>query len=158
MSEGAPYGNKHAAKKMTPEQRQKAYHNFCDHLAEGYSIASWHFDEDGVKLSYKTMLTYMKDEDEFPPIHKEIADAKSLKHWEKIVYDSARGINKEANTASLQMVMRNKFAWDKYTDRQPSDIGEIGKTVNSLLEQITNTQRIGFTTVEINTNRDDQAF
>lgn len=150
-----PYGNKNALKPLTPEQRQKAYHSFCDHIGEGYSMAAWYFEDEDVKISHRTMLNYMKDEVEFPPIHKEIAEAKSLKHWEKIVYDSARGINKEANTASLQMVMRNKFSWDKYTDRQPSDIGEIGNTVNKLFDQITNTQRLGFATVEIRSDQDD---
>lgn len=155
MVMGAPYGNKFAAKRLSPEQRQKAYYSFCDHIAEGYSINAWHFEDGEFKLSYKSMLTYIKDEDEFPPIHKEIAEAKSLKHWEKIVYDSARGINKEANTASLQMVMRNKFGWDKYTDRQPSDIGEVSNTVNKLFEQIAGYQRIGFTTVEVTPSRED---
>jgi hypothetical protein len=56
---------------------------------------------------------------EFPPIQREISESKGQKYWEQVVMDSACGINKDANTASLQMLMRNKYSWDK------NDVSEV---------------------------------
>ena len=51
--------------------------------------------------------------EEFDPALREIAHAESYKVWEKIVSDSATGNNPQANPASINMVMRNKFGWDR---------------------------------------------
>ena len=60
----------------------------------------------------------------FDPIQIESAKSKGYNLWEQVVEDSAEGKNKDANTASLQMLMRNKFSWDKEekgSDNKPSD-------------------------------------
>lgn len=41
------------------------------------------------------------------------AEAERYKLWFTNVSESALGTNKDANTASLQMIMRNMFGWDK---------------------------------------------
>ena len=59
------------------------------------------------------MLTYIKNNPiEFDSVSKQIAHIKGFNVWEDVAEKSAKGKNK-ANTASLQMVMRNKFGWDK---------------------------------------------
>jgi len=136
-------GNQYGIKIKDPALRQQAYKSFCEHIAKGYCIESWHFEHPEATLSYKTMLKYIKDEDEFPPIHKEIAEAKSLKAWEDIVYSSAKGENKKANTASLQMIMRNKFGWDKPTDKQPIESTEVVANFEKMQEQLTTLQKSG---------------
>ena len=106
-------GNKHGLALKDPDVRQKAYKNFCDHIAKGKSIKSWWYEEDDVSCHWQTMLNYLKDTNEFDPIKKLIAESKGFAKWENLVEDSASGKNKDASTASLQMVMRNKYGWDK---------------------------------------------
>ena len=61
----------------------------------------------------ETIEKYILDDKEFDPLQKRKAEAQGYAYWEQVVEDSAKGANKDANTASLQMVMRNKFGWDK---------------------------------------------
>lgn len=108
-------GNQNGLALKNPSIRQKAYQSFCAHRAKGKDVKSWWYeDKEGNKCTWMTMLTYMKDNPmEFEPIHREIAESKGYEHWENVVAESAIGKNKKANTASLQMIMRNKYGWDK---------------------------------------------
>lgn len=108
-----PPGNQHAKKLTTPELRDLAYKQYCDHLARGKSKKSWCFEHPNLTLTWNTMEKYLEDTSEFDPLKKEVAQIKGYYKWESIAEDSASGANKDANTASLQMVMRNKFGWDK---------------------------------------------
>ena len=110
---GAPTGNKNAVKLRTPELRQQAYREFCAHLANGRSPRSFTFEHPDFTITGQTVERMIRDDVEFPPIHKEIAEAKGFGYWEGVVIDSATGKNRFANTASLQMIMRNKFGWDR---------------------------------------------
>jgi hypothetical protein len=106
-------GNQLAKKLDTPELRKWAYESYCAHLAKGKSKKSWNL-KTPVTLTWETMEKYIKDDpNEFDPTHKELAISDGFAIWEQVVEDSAIGKNKEANTASLQMLMRNKFSWDK---------------------------------------------
>ncbi len=108
------FGNTEQAKNWSPERRQKAYQSFCAHIADGYCQESWYYTCEDGSLTWRTMLTWMQQNPhEFHPEHKEAAYSHAMKPWEDVVYTSATGDNQKANTASLQMVMRNKFGWDK---------------------------------------------
>ena len=120
MAGGGPIGNTKGLALKDPEMRQRAYKSFCEHLAQGKSIKSWWFEEGNNSCTYKTILEYIKDKEEFPSIHKEIAECKGFNYWETIVAESAIGKNRESNTACLQMLMRNKFGWDKDTTKNQS--------------------------------------
>jgi len=109
----APKGNTYGMAIKDPEIRQKAYLSFCDHLSKGKNIKSWWFEEGDIACTWATMLSYIKDEREFNPIKRLVAESQGYNKWENIAEQSADGTNKNANTASLQMVMRNKFGWDK---------------------------------------------
>jgi hypothetical protein len=113
-------GNQYNLALKTPEIRQKAYKLFCEHLANGYSVKSWWYeDNEGNACTWETMISYLqKFPDEFSPIQKKIAETKGYMFWENTVKDSATGKNKDASTASLQMVMRNKYGWDKDESKQ----------------------------------------
>lgn len=115
FSPGAPQGNQYGLALKDPSVRQKAYKLFCDHLAKGKSIKSWWYeDNEGNECVWATMLSYIKNNPaEFDSIKKEIAETKGYYLWESIAEESAEGKNKRANTASLQMIMRNKYGWDK---------------------------------------------
>ncbi len=60
------------------------------------------------------MLSYNENNpEEFPSIKRFIAETKGKKYYEGVCRASANGDNQKANTASLQMIMRNKYGWDK---------------------------------------------
>jgi hypothetical protein len=110
---GAPFGNQNNKKLTTDELKKAAYDSFCKHIAEGKSIKSWYFEHPNLTITYKTMLNYIEAEPvNFPPIHREVAESKSLEVWEAIGTDM---LNSERRTqpAIYQMFMRNKFGWDK---------------------------------------------
>ena len=110
---GAPKGNKNGLKLKDGDVRQKAYQDYCDHLAKGKTKRSWYFEHKDLTCTWETFEKYIKDNVEFDPIKMKIAKSKGLSVWEQHVEDAALGVNEKANTASLQMAMRNKFGWDK---------------------------------------------
>jgi hypothetical protein len=106
-------GNKNGLKLKIPQIRQQAYEQYCAHLAKGKSQESFYFDHPDFDVTYKTMNKYiLENPGEFPAIKKEKAQCQSFAHWENIIEDMIHG-NKKAETALIQMVMRNKFGWDK---------------------------------------------
>lgn len=116
-------GNQNGVKIKDPDLRQKAYKQFCEWLAKGKSPRSFTFIEGALMCTGKTVESYIKEYPaEFPPIHKEVAFANGYAIWEQVVEDSATGKNQRANTASLQMTMRNKYLWD--TKEHVSNIEE----------------------------------
>lgn len=132
---GAPYGNKFRQNLNTPELRQQAYKSYCEHLASGKGKKSWHMTYP-VSLTWESMEKYIRDyPDELDPIHKKIAESKGYAYWESVVEDSAAGKNKDANTATLQMLMRNKYRWDRY-DTQELEQTEVLITQETLLMQL----------------------
>lgn len=113
MAGGKP-GNKNGLKIKDQDLRQKAYKQYCEWLSQGKSGRSFTFVEGDLMCTGQTIQHYMASNPiEFPPIYKEIAESKGMAKWEQVVSDSAEGKNKDANTASLQMLMRNKYGWDK---------------------------------------------
>lgn len=126
-------GNQYAKKLVTPELRREAYEQYCQHVSEGYSRKSFTFHKGDFKVTWETIDKYMQESpEEFPPIHMQFAKAQGYKHWEKVVSESAIGKNLKANTASLQMIMRNKFDWDKETKSQNTNEAEVRSLMNKL--------------------------
>ena len=109
-----PLGNTYAKKLITNELKKEVFDSYLAHLAKGKSKKSWWFDNGEVSITWETMDNYIRDEsDVFSSVKINIAKSQGYNVWEQVAEDSAKGINKDANTASLQMVMRNKFGWDK---------------------------------------------
>jgi len=126
-----PKGNKFGLKLKEPDLRQKAYHQYCEWIARGKSQKSFTFVEGDLMCTYRTIESYMKENaNEFPAIQMEIAKSRGYQRWEQVVEDSAEGHNKDANTASLQMLMRNKFDWDKVDSSAASSPKEFDATLN----------------------------
>ncbi len=130
MSGGAPEGNQNRLALKTPEIRQKAYDLFCAHRAKGKDVKSWWYkDEEGNACTWETMLKYIKENPvEFDPLKRKLAECQGYQIWESIAEESAKGENK-ANTPSLQMVMRNKFGWDK-EEKNPSQGNQTVQVIN----------------------------
>lgn len=134
---GAPKGNKNAKKLKTPELREKAYEQYCAHLAKGKSSRSFTFVEGDLMLTGKSMENYINDNPiDFPIIKKEIAFAQGFAYWEEIVENTGKGIDKNASLPALQMIMRNKYDWDK-EDKSKESTNE--PLVRKLFEAISKT-------------------
>ena len=107
-------GNQNSVAIKDPDIRKKAYKQYCDHIASGLSKVNFYFEHPDLTCTYATLEKYIAENpSDFDPIHREIAEAKSYQKFETACIESALGDNPEANTASLQMIMRNKFKWDK---------------------------------------------
>lgn len=122
-------GNKIGIKLKDKKIRQEGYLSYCAHIARGKSKKSWYFEHPDHSCTWQTMEKYILDEAEFNPIHKEIAWSKGYAKWEQVVEDSAEGKNKDANTASLQMLMRNKYEWDKENSVQKETTEPLVKAI-----------------------------
>lgn len=114
---GAPLKNQSAKKFPKLKERgilKEIYDSYCQHIAQGYSKNSWYWEGKGHFLTSETLEKYFLEfPEDFPSMKRTIAHAKSYFFWESAVRSSALGENEKANTASLQMIMRNKFNWDK---------------------------------------------
>lgn len=110
----ASLGNTFAKKLITEELKLQVFDSYLSHLAKGKSKKSWWFDNGQVTITWQCMESYIKNEPEvFDSLQIERAKSNGYQIWEQVVEDSAKGLNRDANTASLQMLMRNKFNWDK---------------------------------------------
>jgi hypothetical protein len=137
----APLGNKNGVALKDPEIRQLAFKSYCDHLAKGKSIHSWYFEHGDYQCCYKTFKKYLENTLEFPPLKLDCAYAKGYAEWEQIAEESAKGINTRANTASLQMVLRNKFGWDKQEKEINVDVN-FNKLFESMMIQLRTAQSL----------------
>lgn len=121
-------GNKSGIALKDKEIRKIAFKEYCDHIASGRSKKTWRFRNPLYKdyhCCWRTMERYMKENPtEFQLIHREKAEIDGYYYWETVVADSAVGNNEKANTASLQMIMRNKFGWDKKEENTAEEIKE----------------------------------
>ena len=107
-------GNQSAKKLKTPALKKQAYEQYCAWIALGNSKESWTFKHKEMSLTSKTMEKYIREsESDFPSIHKEMAQAASLKIWEDRGLTMMLGRLEKCQPAIFQMFMRNKFGWDK---------------------------------------------
>lgn len=139
---GAPLGNKNALKLRDPEVRQLAYQKYCAHLAKGKMKQSFVFRHEQLICTWETIDKYLEDEIEFPPLKKRAAIAEGLGIWEQEVEDAAIGVNEKASIPGLQMLMRNKFGWDKEDKSKQAEIAPAAeKAANSMISMIQTEQQ-----------------
>jgi len=124
-------GNKNGTKIKDPDIRQEAYRQYCEHLAKGKSKRSWCFEHPELTCTWETFEKYLENEIEFDPIKMKVALVRGFNKWEQIAEEGASGDNEKVNTACLQMVMRNKFGWDK---PQANTTVVIGETIDSRIK------------------------
>ena len=111
----APIGNTSGTALKDPDERQRAYKNYCAHLAEGYPKAAWSYRNGEYHCTYQTIESYMKINPlEFDPFLKEEAHSNSYKDW----FDQGRDLSggKVMGNPSPQTwatIMRNMFSWDR---------------------------------------------
>lgn len=111
-------GNKYGLKLKDPDVRQEAYEAYCAWLARGKTHKSFTFVKDNLSCTSETIKKYIKDNpSEFDPIKEKIAYSKGLELWEEFCEKSAQKKEKH-DTASLNMIMRNKYGWDKRDEEE----------------------------------------
>lgn len=138
----AKIGNNYSKKLKTDELKAEAYRQYCQHISEGYNKKSWCFEHPELTLTWESMEKYIKEsEQDFDPIKKKIAESKGLRYWDSLIRDSASGRNAKANTATIQMVMRNKYGWDKVENRQDDNVSEVLIAQERLMIQLTTAQK-----------------
>ena len=109
----APKGNQYNKKLKTADEREIAYKSYCDWIASGKSNKSWCYESDTLTLSYKCMETHIKEHPEdFPPLKRATAISKGLSVWEDMGKDMMTS-KERCQPAIYQIMMRNKFGWDK---------------------------------------------
>lgn len=118
MSE-AKQGNQHALKLKTEEAQHVAYNVYCQWIASGRSKQGFvldYEDEDGNKkfVTWQTLEIYIKDRRfDLDPSHKERAENLAFQVWEALGIEMMKGMVEKCQPAIFQMMMRNKFGWDK---------------------------------------------
>jgi len=130
---GVNKGNQFARKLTTPELKQEAYRQYCEHLSKGYPKQAWWFEHPDMTICWKTMENYIKEfPSEFPLTHEKISISKGLKGWiDKGI--SMIDSNGKGNAAIFQIMMRNIYGWDKETQEEKVDRE---KQEKSMLEQL----------------------
>ena len=128
--------NRIAKKLSTDELKHIAFDSYLTHLSKGKSKKSWCFEHPDFNLSWETMDKYIREDPTvFDPLKIQQAKSKGYLHWEQVVEDSADGRNKNANTASLQMLMRNKFGWDKEDQSNKTTEQSLAEKLVNLLDK-----------------------
>lgn len=130
-------GNQTAKKLTTDELKKLAYEQYCEHIASGRSKKTWCLEHEDMTLTWQTMEKYIQeDQAVFNPLKKQIAEIKSYHTWETVVQDKAKGKNTKADTATLQMVMRNKFGWDKADQAETNNNADIERLYSAWSTQL----------------------
>lgn len=108
-------GNNNREKLTTPELRKKVFDHFCEHLKTGLSKECWFYeDETGLTMTLDGFDRYMREyRHEFDMDKYDAAFRKGMQYYENVGSEIAIGKNEKGNVAALQMIMRNKFGWDK---------------------------------------------
>ncbi len=139
---GAPEGNTNPVKLKTNELKTEAYRQYCAHIASGIPKKAWCFEHPELTLTWETMEKYIKDDPiVFDPTNKKVAETKSLNHWFGVLSSKATGKNKDADTAALQIIMRNKFKWD-VRDHQDEEQTAVSANFEKMMGQLKAMQAI----------------
>lgn len=130
---GAQPANNNGTKLKDPDIRQLAYQKYCEWIGSGESKEAFTFEHEKLTCCFKTIEKYMRDNPlEFPPIHMNVAQAKSFEVWTKRGLDMMLGRVEKCQPAIFQMFMRNKFGWDK------ESVDEVAQcAADKILERLT---------------------
>ena len=143
----AEIGNKFALKLNTPELRAEAYKQYCAHIAAGYEKKSWYFVHPTITCSWATMEKTIRDySEEFDLEAKDVAHCKGLRHWEEILYASAKGLNRNCNPLSIKFAFQAKYRWGiigAIQDSEDTDVLDIQHNQQSILKQLESMQSAG---------------
>ena len=126
----APEGNDFGLAIKDPEMRQRAFKDFCRHIAEGYPVGAWSYREGEIGCVWRTMLSYLDNNpDEFHALLKEEAHCHGYKKWfEKGVNLTDGKVKGNPSPQTWATIMRNMFQWDK----DKKDASDETKSISAL--------------------------
>jgi hypothetical protein len=130
----APKGNNYNKKLKDKATKDKVYKHYCEWIASGKSHKSWWYDKDGLQLTWESIETYIKEDNDLDPKHKEMAVAMSFKIWEQLGYDMMVNKIEKCQPAIYQMMMRNKFGWDKLEQNKEENKGAFNNYYKNKVE------------------------
>lgn len=126
----------------TPELKQEAFKQYCNHIARGRPKKAWRLKKLGFTLTWETMEKYIKeDPDTFDPSQKKEAEADSLERWFTVLEDIATGDNQKGNVAATQVIMRNMHKWDAKDQFSEENDGNALQAQEKLMGQLTQLQK-----------------
>ena len=135
-------GHQINVKLKTDELKREAYRQYCKHIASGYPKKAWCMRHPDITLTWETMEKYIKEDPSiFDPIHKNAAQADSLRLAFEHLWDSARGKNKDANVAALQIILRNMHAWDAKDLRSDESESNFRQAQEQVMKQLNDMQQ-----------------
>lgn len=112
-------GNTNKLKLKTEEIQKTAYLAYCNWIATGRGKQGFVFDyetEDGQQgfVTWQTLENYIKAQRfDLDPSYKEKAENLSYQVWENTGIEMMQGKVDKCQPVIFQMMMRNKFGWDK---------------------------------------------
>ena len=111
MGGGAPEGNTHNQRFDTPAKRLKAFVAFLDHIAAGYSDASFH----DPCLSETIYAMAKRYPEELPNDFIRRSKAKGLMLWEQMGLEMSKG-SRKGNPLAWKFNMQNRYAWKEKSE------------------------------------------
>jgi hypothetical protein len=134
---GAPEGNQNALKLKTDDLKLEAYKQYCQWISEGNSKEAWWFEHPELTINWQTMENYIKNDPVvLKPLYKAIAEAKSYAYWLELGRKMMVCEIEKCQPAIYQMFMRNKFKWDKDTEKKLESLEtDVRRLLHRLEEQ-----------------------
>jgi len=130
-------GNKNAMKLNTPELRKEVFRQYCEWISHGWSRKSFVFDHPDISITWETVEKYMRDfPEELNENDRKVAEAVALKYWESQGVAMMTGQMDKCEPAIYQMMMRNKFGWDKHESKREDTLETDVKTLLKRLESM----------------------
>lgn len=118
----AELGNQYAVKLKDLETKIKVYEDYCKHIAKGKDKTRWYYEDEEISLVYETLTHYFENEPEvFETIKRKKSENKGFQKWEQYCEDAALGEKKDYSIPGLNMLMRNKYGWDKEEKESSKD-------------------------------------
>jgi hypothetical protein len=115
-------GNTNKLKLKKEAQQLVAYEAYCNWIASGKGRQGFVFeceDEETnkvVTITWQTIENYINSKRfDLDPIQKEKAENFAYQVWENVGVEMMQGKVDKCQPAIYQMMMRNKFGWDKET-------------------------------------------
>jgi len=125
---GGPPGNRHAVGIRCPDERKKAFLDFCSHLSDGFPIEAWYYLNGDHHCCWRTMLSYINDQytSEFQTHLKSYALIAGYKKWfTKGVKLSDGEIKGNPSPQTYALIMRNMYGWDKDQQKNKADSSQM---------------------------------
>ncbi len=113
-----PFGHTNNERYKTPEERMRAYKEFCEHISQGYSEDSFHTS----KKIFTRMFTVYPTEFTMDVLEElEAARRENLKFWEKLGIGGSMGKLPGFNALAWKFNISNRHGWRERSDMTSDD-------------------------------------